>query len=187
MIITRFFFTSEAWDTDTYLSGIVSWERAVNLAREVQACSSLALTRISHSVNASVSGTNSDKAERHRIFEYIESPRVEKIDLSAYHKDLQGFGAGTFLRLFVLDSMRKQHHLTVPSPLKMLAHDTDAASMALNSLKQVYCQALDIRPVVVNSDKEWRFIYPNYPRRKMDEWRARDKKSQKAVNSTDKT
>lgn len=34
MNITRFFFEGDAWNTDTYLRGIVSFERAVNLARE---------------------------------------------------------------------------------------------------------------------------------------------------------
>ena len=175
MNITRFYFEGEAWQTDTYLRGIVSFERAVNLAREVQSCSALALVRIWHSTKCVVSGTNSDKGERHRVFEFTDKPRDEKIDLSSYQHSLNGLGTGVYLRLFVLDKKGDQHHLTVPNPIRILEGESQTAFDMMVSLKRIYCQSLDITAVPLRTDKEWRFIYPNLNRRMMDEFRDKKK------------
>lgn len=171
MKITRLFFESAGGNTDTYINGLVSWERAVNLAKQIQACSALDLVRIWRSEAATVAGTLDPASDRRRVFTFTDTPQEENVNFSAYKTGSDGFGVGVYLQLFIRDVKGDNHFLTVPNPLRMLDGDSSQVWFLLNGVKNAYLQGLDIKEGYSRKSGSWRFLYPNFERRMLDDYR----------------
>ena len=171
MKITRFFFEHPGGNTDTYINGVVSWERAVNLARQIQSCSASNLVRIWQSMNAAVNGTLDPASDRRRVFVWADTPVDELVDLSSYKTGTEGLGVNRYFQLFVRDTSGRNHFMTVPNPLRMLMQETSQAYMMLNAVKSAYLQGLDVKEGFSRNSGTWRTIFPNEDRKILDDYR----------------
>lgn len=171
MKITRFFFESEYGNTDTYINGLVSWERAVNLARSIQSCSASNLVRIWHSTNAAVNGTLDPASDRRRLFTFSDVPIDEPVNLSSYKVSSDGFGLFYYLRLSIKDTTGHNHSLTIPNPLRILNEKTAQAEIMLDEARKAYLQGIDIKQAYSRNSGKWQFMQPNWKRKMFDEYR----------------
>lgn len=171
MKITRFYFEHPGGNTDTYINGIVSWNRAVNLAQSIQTCSASSLVRIWQSMNTAVNGTLDPASDRRRVFVCKDTPVDELVDLSSYKTGSEGVGLLCYLQLFILDTTGHQHFMTIPNPLRMLREETSQTRMMLDAVRNAYLQGLDIKQASSRRSGKWKEILPNEDRKILDDYR----------------
>ena len=171
MKITRLYWEHPCGNTDTYFNGVVSWERAVNLAKQLQACSASSLVRIWRSEAAIVAGTLDPASDRRRVFTFADTPIDEPVDFSTYKTGSDGFGITVYMQLFIRDTKGDNHFLTVPNPLRMLDGDSSQVWFLLDGVKNAYLQGLDVKEGYSRKSGSWRFLYPNFERRMLDDYR----------------